>query len=189
MDADDGGNVDLEFRAVDCVRWERFILDIRPLENEQALLDAMHNGMDDLLNAAEGRPVIARVTLKGRGELNRFLGRANALEDLAEQINEAWTGRAPFAWCERIEDATAPAFDRKARLAGSDFLAEVLRTADHAKARPELLDGLRDGTSGPYEHHRFRRYLSGDIPNQEEFAALMGEAETMAVNLLAEDGE
>ena len=189
VDADDGGNVDLEFRAVDCVRWERFILDIRPLENEQALLDAMHNGMDDLLNAAEGRPVIARVTLKGRGELNRFLGRANALEELAEQINEAWTGRAPFAWCERIEDATAPAFDRKARLAGSDFLAEVLRTADHAKASPELLDRLRAGMSDLYEHHRFRQHLSEAAPNAEEFAGLIGEAEMLAVNLLAEDEE
>ena len=189
VDVDDDGNVCLKFRAVDSVRWDRFVLDIDPLETEQALLDALHKGMEGLLDEAGGRPVIARVTLKGRGELNRFLRRINTLDNLAEQINEAWTGRTPFAWCERIEDRTAPPFDRKARLAGSDFLAEVLCTADRAKARPEMLNRLRAGMSDLYEHHRFRRHLSEAASNAEEFARLIGEAEMLAVNLLAEDEE
>ncbi len=189
VNALDDGNVDLEFRAVDCVRWERFAVDIGAHETEQALLDALHKSMEELLDGAGGRPVIARISLEGRGELNRFLGRADTLDHLAEQINEAWTDRTPFAWCERIENRTAPTFDRGARVAGSDFLAEVLRTADRARSDPELRERLRAGMPGLYEHHRFRRYLSGAVPNEEEFAALVREAEMMAVNLLAEDGE
>lgn len=187
VNAHNDGNVDSEFRAADCVRWERSAVDIGPLETEQALLEALDKSMEGLLDDAGGRPVIARITLEGRGELNRFLGRQDAVDHLAEQINESWTGRTPFAWCERIEDRTAPPFDRDTRLAGSDFLAEVLRTADHAKADPELLERLRAGLPNLYEHHRFRRYLSEAVPNEREFAALIGEAEMMAVNLLAED--
>ena len=50
----------------------------------------------------------------------------------------------PFAWCEGIEDATAPPFNRQERILGSDFLAEVLKTAD-AGLRITLNRSLRSG--------------------------------------------
>ena len=36
--------------------------------------------MQSLLDRAEGRSVVARVTLTGRGELNRFLRQPNAVD-------------------------------------------------------------------------------------------------------------
>ena len=119
--------------------------------------------------------------------MNRKLRRPNMIEDLVEAINGEWDERSPFVWCERIEDASASPFDREARLKGSDFLAEVLRTADRSKTDPELLAGLGTGLSDLYQHHRFRSYLSNSAPNEEEIAALVGEAEAMIVNLLIED--
>ena len=187
VEVDDGGNVRLEFRPVDTVRWERFQIDIDRFKTEQELLDALHEGMRGVLDGADGRSVVVRVRLTGRGELNRTLRRPNTIEDLVEEINREWAERSPFLWCERIEDASGSPFDRKARLKGSDFLAEVLRTADRSKTDPELLAGLRTGLSDLYQHHRFHRYLSNSAPNEEEIAALVEEAEAMIVDLLIED--
>ncbi len=187
VEVDDEGNVGLDFRPMDTVRWGRLAADIDGFETEQQLLNALHEGMQGLLDGAGGRSVIVRVILTGRGELNRALRRPNTIEDLVEAINREWAEGSPFAWCERIEDASGSPFDRQARLKGSDFMAEVLRTADRAKTDPELLARLGTGLSDLYRHHRFRRYLSESTPNEEELAALVEEAEAMTVNLLIED--
>ena len=187
VEVDDGGNVGLDFRPMDTVRWARLDSDIAALDTEQDLLDALHKGMQALLDGADGQSVVVRVRLTGRGELNRKLRRPNMIEDLVEAINGEWAERSPFVWCERIEDASASPFDREARLKGSDFLAEVLRTADRSKTDPELLAGLGTGLSDLYQHHRFRSYLSNSAPNEEEIAGLVEEAESMIVNLLIED--
>ena len=187
VEVDDGGNVHSKFHPMATVRWETLPVDITPFETEQELLDALQEGMQGLLDSTGGRSVIVRVTLTGRGELNRSLRRPNTIDDIVEEINREWAEASPFIWCERIEDASGSPFDREARLKGSDFLAEVLQTADRAKTDPELLARLGTGLSDLYQHHHFRRYLSKLAPNEEEIAALVGEAEAMIVNLLIED--
>ena len=187
VEVDDGGNVGLDFRPMGTVRWARLDSDIATLDTEQDLLDALDKGMQALLDGAGGRSVVVRVTLTGRGELNRSLRRPNTIEDIVEEINREWAEGSPFIWCERIEDASASPFDREARLKGSDFLAEVLQTADRAKTAPELLARLGTGLSDLYQHHRFRRYLSDSVPVEEELAALVEEAEAMIVDLLVEE--
>lgn len=189
VEVDDGGNVGLDFRPMDTVRWARLDWDIGVFKTEQDLLDALHKGMQALRDDAEGRSVVVRLTLTGRGELNRALRRPNMMEDLVEEMNREWAEGSPFAWCERVEDESASPFDREARLRGSDFLAEVLRTADRAKTDPELLARLGSGLSDLYQHHRFRRYLPNSGLDEEEIAALVEEAEAMAVELLAEDDD
>ena len=187
VEVDDGGNVHLKFHPMATVQWESLPVDITPFETEQQLLDALHQWMQRVLDGADDRSVVVRMTLTGRGELNRTLRRPNTIEDLVEAINREWAEGSPFVWCERIEDASASPVDREARRKGSDCLAEALRTADSAKTDAELLTRLGAGLSDLYEHHRFRRYLSRFAPNEEELAALVEEAEAMAVDLLAED--
>ena len=188
VSVDDGGKVDLDFRAMDEVRWERRDVDIGSFKTEQALLNALDAKMKELLDAADGRSVIVRVTLTGRGDLNKsLLCQPNAVDHLVEEINEERASQSPFAWCERIEDETAPPFDRQERLKGADFLAEVLRTADQAKEDPELLERLRTGISELYEHSDYHQYLSDSTPNEEKLASLVDRAEAKIVNLLAED--
>ncbi len=187
VEVDDSGRTKLDFRPVDTVRWEHIDLDVSGIETEQNLLDRLHERMESALESRDGRGVVARVTLSGSGVLHGSLRRSDFLEQLTDTINNDWAAGAAFAWCERIEDKTASPFDRKARLAGSDFLAELLRTADHAKDDPELMNRLRGGLSDLYEHRRFRRYLPESAPNEAELAALVDEAEAMIVDLLIED--
>ena len=99
-------------------------------------------------------------------------------------MNKEWANQSPFAWCERIEDASASPFDRSTRLEGVDFLAEVLRTADLAKVTPEVSKRLADGLPELYEHHRLRKYLRDYAPGADELSAFIDAAEAAAVNLL-----
>ena len=187
VEVDDGGNANVEFRAVDLIRWERVSVDISPLESEQSLLDALHGKMEDVLDSADGRSVVARVSITGRGELSRSLRRPNALRDWQEEINSSWAQRPPFVWCERIEDETSAPFDRSARAAGADFLAEVLKTSDRSRGDAELMERLLADLPDLYEHGNYRRYLRDAAPVEAELAALIAQAEELAVDLLIED--
>ena len=106
-----------------------------------------------------------------------------------ENINREWAKRAPFAWCERIEDETAARFNREERVEGSDFLAEVLKTADRVKKDPDLLARLQDGLSDLYQHRRYRQHLSDHAPGNVDLSTLIDEAEAIVVNLLAGDDD
>ena len=182
VEVDDTGSVGLDFRPTDTVRWERVSIDISALETEQDLLDAVGGAMQNLLDGAEGKSVVVRTTITGRGELNRFLRRHGAVDDLLAVVNDQWAERLPFVWCERIEDETAAVIDRDAMRSGEDFLAEVLRTADQIREEPAA---LQDGLAELYRHRRFRQHLAA--LTEEEMAPLLDEAEALAVNLLAED--
>ena len=188
VEVDDGGTVRLDFRALDVVRWDRPRVDISAMATEQDLIDGLHRAAGAALDGAGGRPVVLRVALTGRGALHGELRRPGVAEGLREQVNADWAGRSPFAWCERIEDGTAAELNWERLAAGSDFIAEVLRTADRAGEDPELLAWLTGGLDDLYGHARYRRHLGGREPGEAEFAALLAEARELAADLLVEEG-
>ena len=187
VEVDIAGNVQLDFRAVDTVRWERPILDISRMKTEQELLDSLEQSMTDAQGDAGGRPVVLQVTLVGRGSLHSTLRQPNSIEGLTDDLNGEWEGRSPFAWCERIEDETSAPFNRQERIEGSDFVAELLRTVDRAKDVPELQERLGAEFSDLYHHSRYRKLLSDYVPSGDDFAALVDEAEAIVVDQLAGD--
>ena len=184
---DDSGRTDLDFRPVDTVRWERMTLDIAETSTEQNLLDELHRRIGEALEHGEGRSLVLRMTLSGRGELHRFLRQPGSVDDLADELKRASANLHPFAWCERIEDRTAGPFDRSVRLQGSDFVADLLRLCDQSKQDPELLGQLRESLSELFHHWKYRRYLKDAIPDDPALCSLLDEAESMALNLLIED--
>ena len=185
VEVDDDRNVHLEFRAVDTVRWERLVLDISSMQTAQDLLNVLHQSTEEALGKANGRSIVLRITLKGRGALYDSLRTREFVQDLMDDLNGEWSGRTPFAWCERIEDETAPTFNRQERVQGSDFLAEVLKTTDRAKIDPELQAGIRGGLGDLYEHRRYRRLLADYALDEDELPTLIDEAEAIVVDLLA----
>ena len=189
VEVDDTGGVRLDFRAVDIVRWVQPVLDISQLETEQDLIEALHQCMDDALAESDGRSVVLRIRLAGRSGIHASLRQPAFIGELTGRANEEWKDRSPFAWCERIEDKTASPFNREARIEGSDFLAEVLRTVDLAKENTELLNRLRGSLSDLYEHRRYRSHLSDRAPGDDDLVLLIDEAEAIVADLLAGDDD
>ncbi len=180
----DDRSVHPRFVAVDVVRWEQIKLGIGGLQSEQDLLDALPRLVDERLQEADGRPLVLRINLHGRGPLHAPLRHRGFIEDLREQINAAFETRDPFAWCERIADRTAPEIDRDARATGADFVAELLQLSTAAQADPAQLDKLASELDPLYDNQRFR-FLREERP--EDLAGLLREAEAIVLDLLAED--
>ena len=189
VEIDDSRQVKRDFRPVDVVRWERLSLDISAMETEEDLLKGLDRRLEDARDQAEGRSVVVRVTLSGRGPLYHSLRRPAFIEDLLEEVNGQWADQSPFVWCERIEDETASPFDREERLQGSDFVADLLRLCDQAKTDAELRERLKDSLPELFDHRTYRRYLRDAVPSDEEMAMLIAEAEAIAIDLLVPHGE
>ena len=184
----DGDDVRLDFRPTDTVRWARIEVDVSDVNSDQILHDRLSQRVQGSVEFAEGRSLVARITLVGRTPLHGTLRRTDYLEDLRESIlNAEFASRTPFAWCERIENDTSSPIDRDELLKGSDFLAEVLLTAESAKRDADDLARFRVKLADLYQHHRYRRFLEADGPTDAELAALLDGAESLAVELLAED--
>ena len=189
VEVNDSANVSLDFRSMDTVRWSRPCLDISSMETEQDLLESSSDLMGESLSAAEGRSVVARITLIGRGVISHSLRRPGFMEEVREDVNQEWQGQSPFVWCERIDNETASPFNREERLAGSDFVAEFLQICNRATTDQYLRDQIREGLTELYEHRTFRQHLPNSIPKDEELSALIEKAESIAMNLLIADEE
>ena len=187
VEVDDDGDVSLDFRSMDSVRWERAAMDISRLDGEQGLIDGIHQRIDEALKGANGVSVVLRISLVGIGSLHGSLQQPDLLEHVMEVVNDEWAKRGQFAWCERIVDETTAPFNRDDRIDGSDFMAEVLRTADRAKEDTDLLAHLQDGLSDLYQHRLYRQYLSDHLPCGDELSTMIDEAEAILVNRLGED--
>ena len=189
VEVDEEKDVTLGFRAVDTVRWARADLDASGTDTVPDLIEALHQRIQDALAESEGRSVVLRIKLAGRSAIHASLRRAAVVEDLIGEVNREWAERSPFAWCERIEDETASSFNRDKHKNGSDFLAEVLKTADRSKEDQDLVARLREGLSDLFEHRRYRSHLSDHAPGDNDLVLLIDEAESIVVDLLAGDDD
>ena len=187
VEVDEGNDVHLNFRTVDTVRWAQADLDVSRTDSVPELIEGLHQRIQDSLAESDGRSVVLRISLSGRGGVHRSLQQPTFIEELMGELNREWAERSPFVWCERIVDETAAPFNREDRIAGSDFLAEVLKTVDLAKDKATLRDRLRDGLADLYEHRRYRSHLSDHTPGDNDLFLLIDEAETIVVDLLAGD--
>ena len=184
VDVNERGEASLDFRAMDVVRWQTLRLTIDGLEDEQALINLLHARCEKALACSEGRHVVCRIELAGSGELHRSLQRPGHLADLRDSLNQCWSRRSTFLWCERLTAATGPAFDRTAALSAGDFVAEMLAIADTATCDPAVAAVIEDQLRELYNHHALRRYLRDATPCGSARRELIAAAESLCIDAL-----
>jgi len=185
VEVDDNSRVRLEFRETSALRWEAATVDISALEDEQSLIDAAEDAVAELVQAGAGRDIVFRFELTGRGELHQAVHRSNFAADLQERLNDSWAGASPFAWCERVDLATAPPFDRDARLQGADFVGDLLRLIDAARSDSQMLEQLATRLQPLYGHARAGRILGAGVPDPGDIATLLDDVESVCLEVLA----
>ena len=192
VEVDDYGSARLDFRPVDVVRWETLSLDIAGLEDEQALIDAVNNLAESVLEAAEGRSVVARLSITGRGALHTSLRRPGTEDALREQLNDLRANANPWLWCERIQMETASAVDREQMALREDFAGDLARLAGEMRESPDRLAELQKALMDLYDANRTRRYLRNLLPEGDEMLEILAAAEDECLTGLgvedAEDG-
>ena len=179
------------FHSVDVVRWAMPDLAIDGLHDDQELLDTLETTIQAELDAADGRNLVYRVRLSGRGELHGSLGRSNVLDDLRARLNELLADRRPFALCDRVIDATASFIDRDELARGGDFVADLLALIEELRADPEALNQFKENASldDLYGHAKAGRYLRSEMPAGNALLSLIDDAERILLDGLVEEIE
>lgn len=195
---DEHGSATLDFRALDAVRWQRVELDIAAIEEsertplDQALLDTINDAVEEARAAAEGRPLLYRLRLSGRGPAHASLTRDRFSTDLRETLNDRLSSGAEFAFCERVEAETSLAIDPDVLRQAPDLLGDLLRLVDELTADPAALEELREELRPLYGHTRARRYLNDSGANDAledlDLASVLVDAEGLLVDEFLDAG-
>ena len=175
--------VRLSFRDVSVVRWAQLTVSIDQMLSEQELIDAIDSEVASAFEA-DGRDVVCRVSVSGRGPLYDATRKADFSATLRGRINDDWASSTPFGWCERVEVATKPAFDREEQRQAGDFVGDLLRLVDELQADPAQLALLREELAPLYGHLRAKKYLADSLPDDKELRALLAAAEARALEPL-----
>jgi hypothetical protein len=134
-----------EFVACDRVRF----VELRCAIDQLADLAELEAELRELAGAArddaEGRSIIVRAELAGRGELHRDLARPGAVDDLLAHLRERAGQLEPFCWWDSLRDSSSPPTDVADLAQRGDFAADLLEVAAALESDASSLDALIDG--------------------------------------------
>ena len=167
----------LEFHPTDIVRWETLELNITGLDSEHQVLDAIDNTAYATREAADGRPVVFRLALTGRGPMHRFLRRPGTVDDILERLHERYSTINPWLWCDRIQVDTASLVVREQVVRREDFLGDLARLSGEMRESSDALAELRESLRELYVNSNAGPYLRVDLPSDEEIRELLTAAE------------
>jgi len=114
---EDGRIVAVEHRCIDTLRWTQLDVDASS-GDPAALTGRIESAVQDALSSAEGRPLLARLVLRGETPLHASL--ANDPERLAAECRNAAIGTGGELWVEKVRLQTRPP-----RVAMGDRLAPL----------------------------------------------------------------
>ncbi|MEX2599312.1 MAG: DNA repair exonuclease [Dehalococcoidia bacterium] len=190
VDVSESGEFSPTFRAVDIVRWDHLELSIDDLADQHGLEAAIQHRLEQARTRAEGRHLVYRITLAGRGELHHLVSQAEFPATLAGVLNETGITRDPFAYCERVQIATRSPVDRAGLLEAGGFMGDLLRMVEELPARPDATTRLQEDLGVLLESQRVRGYLEDAALTAEQIARMLPAAEARILNLLeGNDGE
>ena len=200
VEVDAAGRVTPTFVATDVVRWHPLEVSIEGLADDEALREACRAAVERAMAEADGRSLVVRIRLAGRGPLHANLVRTGYLADLRQLLNEEHGVVPPLAWIESIRDASRAEIDLQARRDAPDFVGDFLRTVAAARRSGRSTDPeeferwqaiLRESVHALFEAApRGRRYLRDVTPDADALVGpLLDEAESLGLDLLvgAED--
>lgn len=141
---DDGGRVaSLELVPLDRVRVAEVAVDLADADDLADLRGRLVAAGRRALLDADGRSVLLRGAVAGRGPLHHDLTRPAVVDELLRDLRDEGDGSVPFVWWHRLDVRTGADRDLDDLRGRSDFLADLLD--QHAA----LVDGhLADRTAG-----------------------------------------
>jgi DNA repair exonuclease SbcCD nuclease subunit len=184
---DDTGGMDLTFAATDLVRWRRQQVDIREFANLDDLFEGLHGVKEEVRREAGGASSLLRVQLTGRGEAHGLLRPLDLSRDLVQPLREGEVERGDFVWLDSLEDATRAVLDLEQRRTFKDFVGDFLAAAENIRRAPGPAASLRQILSEQPGFRTMAREL-GDL-SDDDLLAILGDAETLGLDLLILDGE
>ncbi len=172
--------VTTEFVATDTVRWELGTIAIDEISTIDKLDERLMNALDRMKANADGRSLICRIELTGRGELYDKLKDDATRRQLISRCRAAFEREKQFCWLEQLDFRCAPCIDIEEAMRREDLLAFVLREA--ALARQSDIEKQFESELKPLVN----RLSGGSVPllSSEDLQHCLREAELLCVDLL-----
>lgn len=117
------------FHTTDSIRWFQANLSIENIDSMNVLGERIEKLVTGFRQQGQGRPVIVRIVLEGRGSLYRELVRDQAIEDCLQHCRDRFAQATPFAWIEQIDVNCLPDIDLSAVALREDLVGSVMRVA------------------------------------------------------------
>lgn len=140
----DGHVPDIQFVATDTVRFFKADIDTGRCTSVDAIRDEAIGVVDSIAASADGRHVVARLTLTGRTPLQGELTRGETVSDLAESIRADLLAREEWVWIERLACETRAPYDVDQLRLQQDFAGDIVRAYSALlEAAPGEIVGLQ----------------------------------------------
>jgi exonuclease SbcD len=118
-----------QFIETDSVRWFSVDIDAEPFANTHELLEGLLRECLRLQQAADGRPAVARLVVRGRTHLYRELRRPGYIADLEDEVRATTAAWNPFLDLAVLDLVVRPPLDLDSLGTVPDFLGDLLRGA------------------------------------------------------------
>jgi hypothetical protein len=123
----DGAVLEPEFVACDEVRFAEVTVDVAQFSEFGGLASELTALAEEARAAADGRSVVLRGVLGGRGELHRDLSRPGLLDELLRHLRDGSGASRPFVWWDALADESAP--EGELVVGRGDFADDLLAVA------------------------------------------------------------
>jgi len=173
----------LSFHPLDRLRWQSADISVSGLETLDDLDRVMAGTLDKMRETADGRPVVSRVRLAGRGPLYGLLKQPAAAEDLLDHLRRFGEQQSPPVWIEHLGIECLPDVDLSRRGAMDDLLGQLLRNVSEISAvRGSLPERLMPVLKDLYAHPGLGRSLETIPP--DDLDRLLQDATLICYDLL-----
>ena len=177
---------EVEFVPVDVVRWAREEINIGMLRTDEDLLTALEESITRLQEGTDGRLGICRLTLSGRGALHGTLRRLGYAEDLLDTVRGFGRTLRPLVWIDKIDIRTRAPVDIELRRQSEDIVGDVLRLFEEYRDDAVRLGELQEYLQPLYANRFCSRFIG--MPDEQELMSILGEAESLCIDKLLEEG-
>lgn len=143
---------EVEHVPVDRVRFALLELDAAGSSDLGRLRAALCAAAEDARAGADGRALVVRAVVRGRGPVHADLGCGGGVDGLLLDLRDEFEGERPFLWWESVRDATRPDLDLDGLRGRGDFSAAVVERADAVLApggAPDPGGGADPGGADP----------------------------------------
>lgn len=184
---DEQGQITEEFVPLDLVRWSELQVSIDGIETIDALERAILETVEAESAGTDGRALVCRISIAGRGPLHGELRRDGVADQFLERVRERFSDEDPFIWVQRIGIESRPVVDLAERMGRKDLLAEVLATAKECRDSSEGPSALYQGALADlWDNSRVSRARLGK-PTDEQVDSILQEAELLCLDLLEDE--
>jgi DNA repair exonuclease SbcCD nuclease subunit len=165
--------VNMTFRPLDDIRWLDAEVSIAGLETEQALKDKLEEACDGASAGGEGRPVMLKLIITGRGPMHGKLADPVFCRELLQDLRESRgirgdQERTDWIWIHKAEvlSGTAIAFEELRE--EESFAGELLRLSDRLAGDPAALRLLMEEAEAPLREQTRLRKLQREAGGYED---------------------